>query len=258
MKYIFTPVVNQHLVIIANVCLMVFWSLTCRAENTPLIKPFSAFDPTKGIAKPWEPLTFPDIDHHTEYRLFLMEGRTVIKADSNASASGLIHNLRIDPALHPWLRWQWRIQHVLENGDVTTKQGDDCAARIYVAFVFDPKGKTWWERFRHKAASTAAGRSLPGSSLTYIWANKALPGSILSSPYTDQSKMVVVQSGNHLSKQWIDEKRNVVDDYQSAFDKTPPPIMGIAIMTDTDNTGESATAYYGDIRLEKKVLGFKF
>jgi len=28
-------------------------------------------------------------------------------------------------------------------------------------------------------------------------------------------------------------------------------ISGIAIMTDTDNTGESATAYYGDIAFKK-------
>jgi hypothetical protein len=29
--------------------------------------------------------------------------------------------------------------------------------------------------------------------------------------------------------------------------RVPPPISGVAIMTDTDNTGESATAHYGDI-----------
>jgi len=32
-----------------------------------------------------------------------------------------------------------------------------------------------------------------------------------------------------------------------AFGTEPLKISGVAIMTDTDNTGESATAYYGDI-----------
>jgi len=41
------------------------------------------------------------------------------------------------------------------------------------------------------------------------------------------------------------------EDYKQAFGKEPPMISGIAIMTDTDNTGESATAYYGDILLKK-------
>jgi hypothetical protein len=32
-----------------------------------------------------------------------------------------------------------------------------------------------------------------------------------------------------------------------------PPITGIAIMTDTDNTGESVTAWYGDITLTQST-----
>jgi len=46
---------------------------------------------------------------------------------------------------------------------------------------------------------------------------------------------------------WVSESRNIFDDYKTAFGKEPPMITGIAIMTDSDNTGESALAYYGDI-----------
>lgn len=35
------------------------------------------------------------------------------------------------------------------------------------------------------------------------------------------------------------------------FGEEPPQVEGIAIMTDTDNTGESAIAYYDDIKIEK-------
>jgi hypothetical protein len=38
-------------------------------------------------------------------------------------------------------------------------------------------------------------------------------------------------------------------DYERAFGRTPPEIIGIGLMTDTDNTGAEVTAYYGDIRL---------
>ena len=41
--------------------------------------------------------------------------------------------------------------------------------------------------------------------------------------------------------------RNVLEDFRQAFGTDPPLITGVAIMTDTDNTGESATAYYGDL-----------
>ena len=104
----------------------------------------------------------------------------------------------------------------------------------------------------YKAANLAAGGKLPGSALNYIWANKASIGTVVSNPYTDQTKMIVLESGNGSAGQWMTENRNLLDDYRAAFGQNPPSIMGIAIMTDTDNTGESTTAYYGDIRLTDK------
>tara|TARA_B100000315_G_C14164162_1_gene401452 strand:+ start:198 stop:413 length:216 start_codon:yes stop_codon:yes gene_type:complete len=61
------------------------------------------------------------------------------------------------------------------------------------------------------------------------------------------SKMIVVESSNENVDQWMDEERNVYKDYQKAFGDEPPLVNGIAIMTDTGKTGETATAYYGDI-----------
>ena len=51
--------------------------------------------------------------------------------------------------------------------------------------------------------------------------------------------------------QWLSEERNIYEDYKKAFGQEPPMISGVAIMTDTDNTGETATAYYGDILFKK-------
>jgi len=60
-----------------------------------------------------------------------------------------------------------------------------------------------------------------------------------------------VESGVERVNQWVSEERNVYEDYKKAFGDEPPLISGVAIMTDTDNTGESATAYYGDIIFNK-------
>ena len=64
--------------------------------------------------------------------------------------------------------------------------------------------------------------------------------------------MIVVESGETKLRQWVSEERNVFEDYEKAFGKKPPMITGVAIMTDTDNTGESATAYYGDIVFKRR------
>jgi len=61
--------------------------------------------------------------------------------------------------------------------------------------------------------------------------------------------MLAVESGDKEIGKWISEERNLYEDYKRLFNEEPPHIMGIAIMTDTDNTGESAVAYYDDIIL---------
>jgi hypothetical protein len=50
---------------------------------------------------------------------------------------------------------------------------------------------------------------------------------------------------------WVEEQRNIYEDYKKAFGEEPPLINGVAIMSDTDNTKERAVAYYGDITFFK-------
>jgi hypothetical protein len=59
--------------------------------------------------------------------------------------------------------------------------------------------------------------------------------------------MIAVQSGEEKVGSWVTEKRNIYQDYVDSFGHPPPLTSGVAIMTDTDNTGETSTAFYGDI-----------
>jgi hypothetical protein len=93
--------------------------------------------------------------------------------------------------------------------------------------------------------------STPLDAINYIWESKAPVGTMVPNPYTDRVMMFVVESGSAKLNLWVNEERNVYEDYKKAFGEEPPMISGVAIMTDTDNTGESATAYYGDILFKK-------
>ena len=107
------------------------------------------------------------------------------------------------------------------------------------------------ERARYGAARLLYGEYPPHSGLNYIWENKAPVGTIVSNPFIARVKMIVVESGAARLNQWLRYERNIVDDYRKAFGEDPPAISGIAIMTDTDNTGESAVAWYGNIELAR-------
>ena len=204
-----------------------------------------------ALPEPWKPLTFPKIDRHTIYTVIKEEHVTSIKAVSHASASGLTRRITVDLREYPILSWRWKVSNVLDKGDVGKKQGDDYPARVYITFTYDPRRVSFIERAKFATYKLLYGHYPPLTALNYIWESKAPQGTIVSSPYTDRSKMIVVESSTALINQWVNEQRNVLEDYMLAFGDQPPLVSGIAIMTDTDNTGESAIAYYGDIVFKK-------
>jgi len=183
-------------------------------------------DFANGIGDGWKEKSFLG---HTRYQVVRIDGRTALRAESNASASGLVYKRTIDLDRYPILEWSWKIDHVLTKGDARTKAGDDYAARIYIVFP----GTFFWQT----------------KVVNYIWANRLPKGTTIRNPYTKNVVMVAVESGNDLAGRWLTERRNVIDDYRRAFGSAPPQAKAIAIMTDTDNTGENATAWYGTIRL---------
>lgn len=208
---------------------------------------FSEADPADGIPSDWEPLVFEKIDTHTDYRLIDHQGTTVIRAESDSSASGLIRRVRIDPGKYPVIQWSWRATGVFEKGDVTKKSGDDYPARIYIAFEYDPDKVGFLERAKFKAIKMLHGEYPPTGALNYIWASNSPEGKIVSNAFTDRVKMIVAESGTENKGTWVSESRNVFKDYKTAFGEDPPTIRAISIMTDSDNTGESTVTYYGDI-----------
>lgn len=208
---------------------------------------FSSLQP--GMAPPpsWEPLVFKKIDRHTRYELVADDGVVVMKAVSAAAASGLIRKIQIDPMQYPLVEWRWKVSNVLQKGDVTKKEGDDYAARIYITFAYDPSKLSFMDRIKYKTAKLVYGEYPPTGAINYIWGNHVAVGTAVPNPYTERAMMIAVESGKEKINQWVTQRRNLLEDYQNAFHTDPPPISGVAIMTDTDNTGEAATAFYGDI-----------
>ncbi len=182
----------------------------------------------RGLSPKWETKDFKE---KTMYTVIETDGTHVLKAESKDSATGLIYRYKYNPKEYPILTWRWKIDNIIHRGDATKKKGDDYAARIYVVFTH------WFPHFK--------------KTINYIWANKFPKGNHIKSTYYSRDFMVAVESGEDNVDKWVTERRNVYEDYRFLFGGEPPDVDGIAIMTDTDDTGGSATAYYDDIRIEK-------
>lgn len=145
------------------------------------------------------------------------------------TASGLVKKVSVNLDQTPYLHWRWRVKGVLGQPDEQSKQGDDYPARIYV--VKDGGWALWRTR-----------------SINYVWSSSQPEGSVWPNAYTEQSMMVAVRSGVPVDpSRWVTERRNLREDFKSLFGKDVHQIDLVALMTDTDNTGSNATAWYGDI-----------
>ncbi|MFZ5874770.1 MAG: DUF3047 domain-containing protein [Nitrospirota bacterium] len=194
----------------------------------------------------WKPLTFKKIPKITDYTT-VRDGETVVvRAESRAGASGLTREVSIDLKEYPVVAWRWKVSNVIAGGDLTKKQGDDYAARLYITFAYEADKVRWSRKAKYQAGRLLFGE-IPIAAINYIWDRAAPVGTVAPNAYTDFVRMIVVESGAGNIGRWMDEERNLYDDYRRAFGGEPPKVNGVAIMTDTDNTGETATAYYGDI-----------
>ena len=211
----------------------------------------TAFSTITSLEDGWEPMEFPKIDRHSRYQLTDDNGEQVVKATTDNSASGLIARVSVEPGDSLILRWRWKVSNVYQQGNARKKEGDDYPARIYVAFEFEPDEAGFFERAKRKTVEVVFGEELPGNALNYIWANRLPVGEIVANPFTDTTMMVAVNSGTTNTGEWVTVERDIVADYRKAFGREPPKLVGVAIMSDSDNTGASATAWYGDVSLVK-------
>ncbi len=224
--------------------------LWAQGETALEVGKFSASEPGGRLPDGWKPLTFKKISSLTTYELVRDGEHVVVKATSEASASGLTKEVRIDPKEFPIVQWRWKVDNLLKNSDATRKDGDDYSARLYITFEYDPDKVSVGKQLKYKAGRVLFG-DIPIGAINYVWERKAPVGEMIDNAYTDFVKMVVVESGPHNLGIWVKESRNIYEDYKRAFGEEPPLINGVAIMSDTDNTKERVVAYYGDIIFKK-------
>ncbi|HTN65372.1 MAG TPA: DUF3047 domain-containing protein [Burkholderiaceae bacterium] len=219
-----------------------------RAEREQALALFSAHPPG-ALPSAWQPLIITRAKKPTEYRLVADGGVTVLHAHAAASASLLMHALDLEPDQQPWLAWQWKVDRHIKGADNRYRDTEDAPVRIVLAFDGDKGDLPFSEQILFETGRLVTGRELPYATLMYIWEKKAPVGSVIAHTRTSQLKMVVAASGPHGLGQWRQLSRNLVDDYQRAFGKKPGRLIGVGVMSDTDNTGDTVDAWYGDIRL---------
>lgn len=216
------------------------------------ITPFSAGAAGRALPRGWQPLIISRAKAPTEYRLVRdpLTGEVVLHAIADASASGLRQRLDVDPAAFPYIRWRWRVIDLIVGADNQDRYSEDSPVRLMLFFDGDKNTLPLKERLLMETAHLLTGEVPPFATLMYIWENRFPVETVLSNSYSDQIRMIVAGSGRDANPgEWKVLERNYLDDYRRVFGEAPRRLIGVGIMTDTDNTGERIEAYYGDIEL---------
>lgn len=237
----------KHARLLALVIALASGIISANAMQQVSVADFSRLQPGNPLPAAWKPITISRIRKHTAYKLVSLDGTTVLQANAEASMSGLARNLQADPQSTPWLRWRWRIKQPNEKSDLHNKQGDDFPARIYVFFDFDINRLPFFERLVVRIGRAIYGDRLPLAALCYVWDSNDPPGTTAWNPHTSRVRTIVASSGSDKAGQWVSVQRDVLTDYRKAFGDPVPPITGVALATDSDDTGEHSIAWYGDI-----------
>ena len=199
----------------------------------------------------WTPYYFPKIKEHTTYSIQKEGNNSYLKAESSGSASGMVYKLKFDVYRYPGAKWRWWVSNVYEKGNARTKSGDDYPMRVYIVFEYSPDEASFYQKARYEAARMIFGQYPPHSAINYIWASREDETGIMTNPYAEEVKMIVLEKGNKYVRQWREEEVNILEDYRKAYGTDPPRMASIVIMNDSDNTKETSTSYMDYIEIFK-------
>jgi hypothetical protein len=213
------------------------------------VAPFSEARPGQAFPHGWFPAMLPQFRKATAYRLVDNGGTTVVHAVAQGSSSGLAFNVDIDPRAFPVARWRWNVPRPIPGADNTVREGDDAPARVEFIFSGDTGTLPFDERLFFAQVKTLTGVDIPYATLDYSWGAGAPAGSIAINTWTGRIRSILVRSGPEGMGEWVTEERNVYEDFKRVFGEEPGRITQVVIYTDTDATGATAEAWYGDIEL---------
>jgi hypothetical protein len=217
----------------------------------PLLQPFAGAG--SEPAAPWAVLGLPHQKKpYTRFSVVDLEGKRALRMEADKSYGNLVHPLKLT-VTSAHLAWQWRVDEPLKDTDLREKQGEDIAAKVCTAWDLPLENVPFVERQTLKVARSASDVELPTATLCYVWDPVLAPQTRVDSPFTRRVRYIVLRGPNDPLKRWTPERRDIAADFLAVFGdeaKTLPPLIGVLVGADADNTRQHSLAYVAEIVLE--------
>ncbi|MGK0290585.1 MAG: hypothetical protein ACI86H_002044 [bacterium] len=199
----------------------------------------------------WRDFTFQG-KKKTKYYISKKKGRSLLFAESNNTASGIVLKKEFNVYNFPIIRWRWKISNIYKKGNAKKRDQSDFPLAIYVAFKYDSSYATWDEKAIYATAKTFFGEYPPYKGLGYVWANKKHKEQFITASSTDRARLIFLQKGKKNIGKWMEEKIHIIRDYEKTFGSRPVTKATIIIMSDSDDTMEKASSYLDYIEIAEE------
>ena len=133
-----------------------------------------------------------------------------------------------DLTTYPMLAWSWRPREFPKGADERQSSTNDSVLAVYMLVPYS--------------------RIVGPKAVKYIWSEKVPVGTHLESN-NGLTQVRVLRSGMAGQGEWQQEKANVLEDFRKYFGGEAPKPIGIAILTDADDTKSSAAGDYADFKI---------
>jgi hypothetical protein len=194
----------------------------------------------------WHELRLPG-KRATSYTRGLCEGRPAWLAKADSSASLLRRRVQVGVTAQTTVEFSWWVAATIQNADLSDADTADSPVRVVFAFAGDVSRLSMRNRLQFQMAEALMGEAPPYATLMYVWDNRAEPESLLPGARSDRVQKIVVERGEANLRRWRTYRRSLTADFQRAFGEEPGMLVGIALLTDSDNTRSKAEAWYGDV-----------
>lgn len=222
------------------------------AEPVALASPWEQLPKSlAGKAPPsvWKHQVFPG-KKPNHYEFVRLDGRVTMAVQSEAAASVLRQVVHRPAAELGQVRFSWKVADLISTADLDQRDKSDSPVRLVLAFDGDRSKLSGRDNLLSELARSLTGEEMPYATLMYVWSNNLPVEAVVTNKRTERIRKLVIESGPEGLNRWRDYQRDIRADYEKVFGEAPGALLAVGIMTDTDNTGGKAQAWYGPVTLE--------
>ncbi|HLG20671.1 MAG TPA: DUF3047 domain-containing protein [Bdellovibrionota bacterium] len=197
-------------------------------QITTVLENFESFKEDETPSKGWDSRNG---DPKKVYRIALENGNHYLSATDHGESVQLFRGGGWKLSETPRLMWKWRVNVFPPGADERLPDKNDSPAALYVVFP-----KRW----------------LLPDVIKYVWSCAAPVETVIVK--SKHFPLIVVRSGTSPAGKWVEESRNVYEDYKKLFDRGVPNPKAVGFLTDANAVKGTAAADYDELRLARESI----